>query len=287
MKNKGLILAMGALMGVLTTPANALSLATSYTLIDELAVSFSPTDAFFSGFSFSNDAASDGISGEGNADRYDAPAACIGACASFENEFYQHTQTADTAYGDAQVISAGLSVGTGAASSIGEVITGAGIAYASGANVFTGYMFGVAPGTEIDFSFNAELFMNTVAGTDGFASANSFFNISLRNSSGATVFEWLPDGSSVTGPMGGTELYDPFSLNTGITFNSLYDQSADFFRASTNALAGGSYRLNIKMENKVNAFDVVGPNVVVPLPAAAWLFASGLVGLFATSRRKK
>lgn len=287
MKNKGLILAMGALMGVLTTPASALSIATSYTTIDSLSVGFSTTGAFLSGFSFSNDAASDGISGEGGADRYDAPAACVGACVSFENEFYQHVQTANAAYGDAQVVSADLLTGSGAASAIAEVITGAGIAYASGANVFTGYMYNVAPATVIDFSFNADLFMNTVAGTDGLASANTFFNITLRDGLGATVFEWLPDGSLLTSPMGGVESYDPFSLNTGITFNSLYDPAADFFSASTNALVGGSYRLNIKMENKVNAFDVLGPHVVVPLPGAVWLFATGLIGMLSISRRKK
>ena len=31
----------------------------------------------------------------------------------------------------------------------------------------------------------------------------------------------------------------------------------------------------------------LSPNVVVPIPAAAWLFGSGLLGLIGMSRRKK
>ncbi len=124
----------------------------------------------------------------------------------------------------------------------------------------------------------------SVSGTGLSNAANMFFNISLTNG-GGEVFSWsrggVDDGiDGVKGTVGGTEYSDPFTLNYGITGNTIFDPVAGFFSAEINNLPGGSYTLNIKMENQVNGA------AVVPVPAAVWLFGSGLLGLIGVARKK-
>ena len=70
-------------------------------------------------------------------------------------------------------------------------------------------------------------------------------------------------------------------FNLGIAGNTTYDPLSGFFSAQTGPLAGGNYTLNIKMENQSNA------SAVVPVPAAVWLFGSGLVALAGITRRSQ
>ena len=288
MKDKRVFGVIGVLLGALAMPVHAISVAVAYSTINDFGVSFSAGTPFFSGFTFSNDAAADSLGGVGAADLMDAPAACVGACSGFDNDFVQHGQSNNDAYsyGDALIANADVLNANGSASVIGDVLVGAGIAYASGANVMSARMYNVTPGSAINFSFDADLFLLTAMDQGGSASANSFFNITLLDGFNNTVFEWLPNGSVDT-VVGGIEHADPFSLNTGIAFDSAYNQTVDSFSASTNVLAGGTYKLNIKMETKVNANAVIGPTSVVPVPAAIWLFISGVMGLVAASRYKK
>ena len=155
-----------------------------------------------------------------------------------------------------------------------------GIAYAAGSNVMTSTLrFGDPTG--LRFAFLADPLMQTSISDIrlGSTAANMFFNISMTDAKGAEVFSWSPDGAK-GGIFGGTEDSDPFDLNYGITGNTIYDPIAGEFIAETNVLSAGFYTLNIKMENQANG-------TFVPIPAAAWLFGSGLIGLIGFARRKK
>lgn len=205
----------------------------------------------FTGFTFSNDTAATEDGGTGGADMIDAPAACIGDCAGWENQFYSHTPSStEFSYGDAQIQSTDVLNGNGSASSIGETVVTDGIAHASGSNVLTSIYLDIADSTVLGFSFFADALMQTsVSGTGISSAANMFFNISLTDASGE-VFSWSPDGAA-GGIVGGSENNDAFDMNYGINGNTTYDPANGLFSAQTNSLSSGLYTLNIKMENQV------------------------------------
>ena len=277
------VMCLGA--SVATGSVSAASVALSLNEITNF--SMSSAGVTFSGFTFSNDTAATEDGGTGGADTDDAPAACIGDCAGWENEFFAHTPSiTEFSYGDAQILSDDVLNANGAASSIGEVVVNNGIAHASGSNVLTSIALNVDDSAPVlSFSFYADALMQTsVSGTGLSSAANMFFNISLTNGTGE-VFSWTPDGvdddiNGVKGSIGGTENDDPFNLNYGIIGNTTFDPVAALFSAETNSLPSGSYTLNIKMENQVNGA------AVVPVPAAVWLFGSGLLGLIGVARKK-
>jgi hypothetical protein len=233
-------------------------------------------------FTFSNDTAATESGGTGGVDTMNAPAACVGDCVGWEDEFQSHAPySVEFSYGDAQIINDNVLKGTGEASSIGEVVVTDGIAHAAGSNVMTSTLK-LGDSSKLAFSFVADPLMQTsISDIElGSSAANMFFNISITDDSNNKVFSWSPDGTK-GGIVGGIESSDPFDLNYGITGNTVYDPTARLFSAETDALSAGLYTLNIKMENQANGA------AVVPLPAAIWLFGSGLLGLVAMARRKK
>lgn len=239
-------------------------------------------------FTFSNDAAALGDDGASNVDAMDAPGACVGsACAGWENQFTSHSSvTSDFSYGDAQIVSLPtLLGGLGAASAIGESRTTTNTGYGSGGNTMIA-SFSVTEqnaGVQLHFDFDSTLFMQTIMGIgDNGIAANSFMQISLNGSSGYS-FIWTPNGGA-GGIVGGVEHSDPFSLNWGITGTdsvSATTLTPGFlgFHAVTNGLAAGNYTLNISMTQTANVS-------AVPVPAAAWLLGSGLLGLVGIARRR-
>ena len=255
--------AMGLALTATSSSAIAASVALSVNNITNF--SMSSTGVTFTGFTFSNDTAATEGGGTGGADTSDAPAACIGDCALWENQFYAHSPySTEFSYGDAQILNQDILGGSGAASSIGEVVVTDGIAHASGSNVLTSVFLSVVDNTTIDFSLFANALMeSSVSGTGVSSAANMFFSITLTDSSSSTAFSWLP-----------------VELNHGITGNTTYS-FANTLSTSTGMLAAGDYTLNIKMENQVNGA------AVIPVPAAVWLFGSGLIGLIGIARRKK
>ena len=260
---------MGLTLSVMCNSALAASIALSTTYISNFSMTAGGVD--LTGFTYSNDSAATEGGGTGAVDTLDAPAACLGDCAGWENQFYAHDPyTTEFSYGDALIELADIQSGNGAASSIGEVMVTDGIAHASGSNVLTSISLIIKESVVLDFSLDAITLMETnVSGTGVSSAANTFFNITLTDNLGGTVFSWAPD-----------------QLNHGITGNTTYsfDSTASGVRplsADTGSLTAGDYTLNIKMENQVNGA------AVVPVPAAVWLFGSGLIGLIGLARRKK
>ena len=245
--------------------ASAASIAVSVNEITNFNMSATDGTINFTGFTFSNDTAATEGGGTGGADMMDAPAACIGDCIGRSNDFIPSTSySSEFSYGDAKIYDSNVLAGTGAASSIGELVVIDGIAHASGSNVMTSMFLTIDAGASLNFSFNADSYMKTsVSGTGLSSAANMFFNISLTDASNNSIFSWSPD-----------------KLNHGITGDTEYSY-AGLLSYDSSALAGGNYTLNIKMENQVNGA------AVVPVPAAAWLFASGLLGLAGVARRSK
>jgi hypothetical protein len=244
---------------------SAASIAVSVSEITSFNMGASAGSINFTGFTFSNDTAATEGGGTGGADMTDAPAACIGDCIGRNNDFNPSASySSEFSYGDAQILNADVQAGAAAASSIGELVVVDGIAHASGSNVMTSISLSVVQDTLLDFSFDADAYMMTsVTGTGLSSAANMFFNISLMDASNNSVFSWSPE-----------------ELNQGIAGSSDYS----FFGAlsySSAALDAGNYTLNIKMENQVNGA------AVVPVPAAVWLFGSGLLGLVGIARRTK
>ena len=254
---------MGLTISVACNSAMAASVALSVNEISNF--SMSSTGVTFTGFTFSNDTAATESGGTGGANTSDASAACIGDCQGWENQFYAHDPySTEFSYGDAQIINDNVLSGVGSASSIGEAVVTDGIAHASGSNVLTSIYLSIADSTTLDFSLYANSLMETsVSGSGVSSAANMFFSLTLTDAFNNTAFLWNPD-----------------ELNRGIAGNSSYVFS-DVLTTQTGALTGGNYTLNIKMENQVNAVSVV------PVPAAVWLFGSGLIGLAGFARRKK
>ncbi len=261
---------MGLALGTACNSAMAASVALSVNEITNFSMSSTSGTISMTGFTFSNDTAATESGGTGGANTMDAPAACIGDCVGWDNQFYSHTPSAaEFSYGDAKISNVDILSGTGAASSIGEVVVNDGIAHASGSNVLTSIFLNISDVTTttmLDFGFDVNALMQTsVSGTGLSSAANMFFNITLTDDAdpmGPAVFSWSPE-----------------ALNLGIAANNSYKYIGSL-GAMTAEIAGGAYTLNIKMENQVNAA------AVVPVPAAVWLFGSGLLALAGIARRK-
>lgn len=260
-----------------STGAWASSYAVSYNTITGFTLAFGGGAGNLSPFTLSVDASITSYGLDGGLSMKDAPAACLNC--SYSNSFASHGSATEYAYGDAQIVSRNVLAGIGAASSIGEVSAFNSAGLSGGSNTMVAsFTVSGTPGT-VNFGFLSSPYMNTTL-TPGGVSANANQLMSVSIYQGLTkVFEWKPDGTVGT-VFGGTESADPFSLNSSITGNALFNPVSDSFAAATNSLSTGTYSLSITMANYVSA-------TAVPVPAAVWLFGSGLLGLAGIARRKK
>ncbi|MFA7386913.1 MAG: VPLPA-CTERM sorting domain-containing protein [Thiohalobacteraceae bacterium] len=258
-KTLGVILVAAGVSGLPAT-GTAASYAISVNQISNFSMSFAAGSGTLSGFTFSNSAAATEGGGSAGLNTSDAPASCL-FCA-FNNQFFAHSTAGDGfSYGDALIASADVAGGVGSASAIAESYALYGTAYATGSNQLTSMSFSVAAGSQINFGFDANLIMETWLSAGGqSALAQSAMQITLSNASG-TVFDW-----------------SPAALNRLLGANES-DSVNGYFATSTGVLAGGAYTLRISMEQLTNVS-------AVPVPAAAWLLGSGLVGIVAVARRR-
>lgn len=177
--------------------------------------------------------------------------------------------------------------------------TGSSTAGNSSASAFsTSFVVG-APGTTLNFRFDADPYLksyltaNALSGSQAEGSLSLNFNI--IDSNGKQVFNWVPDGVA-GGLIGGTENADAFSLNTSLTaltgnpgplvYNpqncAIGSLATGCFNATTDALPPGIYSLNLSMRENVNLQSAAA----VPEPASAALLLAGLgfIGMLARRR---
>ncbi len=291
-KNTGIATALTlALTAAAPQAAQAAAYALSASDISSFGITFAPVSGYsFSGFTFTGDTAALGGSSSASGHGTDAAAACVGAfCATFNNEFFGHgSASPGYAYGDTKIFDLAVLSGTGHAASIGEAATDSDLANASGTNSMIASIF-FSTAHFVSFSFIGATDLAVDVTASGVAAlASSTFSVTLQNSLGAQVFSWTPNGSVGDGIVGGIETADAYNLNRSLglfsTGSSFLPEGPGLFAAGTAPLAAGFYTLNISMGNSV---FVQGPDPVVPVPAAAWLFGAGLAGLASVARRRK
>lgn len=248
----------------------------------------------------------------------DSPRAAVGAVTKGQNDFTRQGPAGNYSRGDAQIVSTQFpsfppgSTSTQAVNVAEAHLDGpAGTADASGRNGSTtgfsvNFVVG-SPTATLSFDFLAspfmQVFLQSTVGQLSTATANLVMTISITDSTGATVFNWTPDGVIGSGIFGGTENADAANLNTGLATNFLtrgnlftYDPTGcgtpsgtgvgtacgGNFSAVSNALATGNYTLTL---NAVESVDLV-KQAATPEPGTLALLGLGLAGLSYARRRK-
>lgn len=246
----------------------------------------------------------------------DSPRAAVGAVTKGENDFTQQGPSGNYSRGDAQIVSTQFpsfppgSTSTQAVNVAEAHLDGpAGTADASGRNGSTtgfsvNFVVG-SPTATLSFDFLSspfmQVFLQSNVGQLSTATANLVVTFTITDATGATVFNWTPDGVIGSGIFGGTESADAANLNTGLATNFLtrgnlftYDPTGcgtptgtgtgtacgGNFSAVTGALATGNYTLTLNM---VESVDLVKQ---APEPGTLALLGLGLAGLGYASRRK-
>jgi len=253
----------------------------------------------------------------GGSGSLDSAQSAVGAVTKGQNDFTQQGPTGTYSRGDAQIVSTQFppfpagATSTQATNAAESHLDTAGTADASGRNgSTTGFsvVFVVgSPTANLAFNFLANPFMQVFLNNDvalgSSSTANLVVTFSITDATGATVFNWAPDGAIGSGISGGTESADAANLNTNLSTNFLtrgslftYDPTGcgaptgtgigtacgGTFSALTNALAAGSYTLTL---NAVESVDLVKV-AAVPEPGTLALLGLGLAGLCYASRRK-
>ena len=176
-------------------------------------------------------------------------------------------------------------------------------------NLTTEFNFTVDDPITFELTFEADAFMRAALGQDGNASTQMAWSASVfergagANGADLGILAWSPNGeagglgSCANGAFAAAngvsciEYSDPFTLNpVGLGLNSageqLYDPANDpfisgnFFEVEL-TLDAGEYSFSIAHSTNVNA------SVAVPEPMTTALLGIGLVGLGATTRRKR
>ncbi len=233
--------------------------AASITEISNFGITAQNGTISLSGFTFSNSAAADDTGNNAaSVDLTDANASCIGACSSWNNQFYTHfSTTSPFIYGDARVSNNTILTGSGSASSIAEAGIDNGFAYAAGSNTMNASL-SLSQTTSLNFGFLLDNYLEVTGNGAGIASMS--VDISLTN--GLQSWSWA---------------LNPPLTTVGLDGTSILSQS---FSTSTSMLNAGTYSLAISMENMVNVS-------AVPIPAALPLMLTGLVGLFGLAKKRK
>lgn len=165
-------------------------------------------------------------------------------------------------------------------------------------------------GTILQFEGKAAPYMDALITTTGgstvalgsVANASLSASLSIYDQNNLIVFQWAPNGLP-GGVFGGTEILDPFSLNTALSVINIEDENiydptglggaviGDFdpaalnnlFRVVTGELGPGRYTVTLSMTENTS----VTANEQVPEPGTILLVGAGLLSLVGISRRKK
>lgn len=148
----------------------------------------------------------------------------------------------------------------------------------------------VGAGTVLLVSFNDNVGLQTSVRplADETAAASISSSVTIVNSAGVTVFSFTPNGQN-TGVTGGTALTDPYNLNTNVassgggSLSSSYFRSGGLFSANTDALAAGTYTININQQSNID----LTLGTPAPEPASMAILGAGLIGLGVFRRNRK
>lgn len=154
-------------------------------------------------------------------------------------------------------------------------------------------MFSTLTDIDIGISFDAKAYLSAFSSAgqvfDSNSQAGLNWSISLTDViTGTPVFSWAPDGLA-GGILGGTELADPFSLNTSRARNAPFNGESCYpncgvfnsgvFSASTTLLGGTLYSLSINQLVTADAKQV-------PTPGGLALMGIGLLAAGVVSRKR-
>ncbi len=212
---------------------------------------------------------SDNAGGTSNTDVLDLRVVCTGDCPQVGANTFPVISGAPTAtFATADqvrsgTLTAGAHIGNG-------VYTGVAVGESSGSadsNTNLNGQFTVGTAGALTLSFDARAYMESFVSAGevfpGFSTAAYQVTFSIVNLSdnGRTVFTWSPDGSLASGIFGGSEVSDPYTLNTTISLNAPLpgdtlnsgihaagQASTGIFRAQTDTLQPGQlYQLSVRV----------------------------------------
>ena len=150
---------------------------------------------------------------------------------------------------------------------------------------FTVTVGGIADGSKLEVSFDADSFLRGFLDTPGInATGATNWQISISKG-GSPVFVWNPNGVVDGGALGGTEYADAFNMNDTVSQlsvgNTTRTNALGHFEAETAGLSG-TYTISIRQTTSADA-----ETRRIPEPGSIALISLALLGAGAAIRRRR